>query len=225
MVYTKPKLLVLFNGIVWDNQQEVIENALNILSLAFEPTAMISTWKSCQKYCVVGDDVLSCFHDDVDEQELDRINFPYTQQLIFNPQWRQLRLGHYANFVNVSKALQEVDLSSYDYIAKTRSDLFVDFAPPSNLVENYVYSFPTYWGGQNGDARFLNDHFLLGRKQDILDVYRGVCGIKNDLSRMWNPEMYMRHLVQHSGKEVELMESQSYFIKKGKTADSYLICD
>jgi hypothetical protein len=216
----KKKCLVLFNGVVWGDLNSVVDNALNILSAIVDPTALISTWKSCESSCDLDKKVLKIFHEDINDNYLDSIGFPYTQQLTRNTQWSKFRLGHYANFVNVANTLFSTDLSQYDYVVKTRTDLMLDFIPPENLLSESVYTFPTFWGGQLGDNRFLNDHFLLGTKGDVVDVYRGVLDIKKELSQMWNPEMYMKYLTHKAKKKIVILQAKKYHIKKSNDADS-----
>lgn len=216
----KKKCLVLFNGVVWSDLNSIIDNTLNILSSTVEPTALISTWKSCESSCDLNKKVLKIFHDDIDDNYLNSIGFPFTQQLARNTQWSKFRFGHYANFVNVANTLFSTDLSQYDYVVKTRTDLMLDFILPENLVSGSVYTFPTFWGGQLGDSRFLNDHFLLGTKDDIIDVYKGVVNITKELSHMWNPEMYMKYLTHKARKEVVILQAKQYHIKKSSDADS-----
>lgn len=217
---SKKKCLVLFNGVVWGDLNSIVDNTLNILSSTVEPTVLISTWKSCESSCDLNKKVLKIFHGDIDDNYLNNIGFPYTQQLARNTQWSKFRVGHYANFVNVANALFSMDLSQYDYVVKTRTDLMLDFIPPENLMSGSVYTFPTFWGGQLGDSRFLNDHFLMGTKDDVLDVYRGVLDITKELSHMWNPEMYMRYLVKRANKDIRILEATKYLIKKGNDIDS-----
>jgi hypothetical protein len=210
------KCLVIFNGIVGDNQDTIIDEMSESLDNSiFEPTYLISTWKRFKDYSHPKHDVIKFLHDDIDETYLDQINFPYTEQLMKHPESRHWRMGHYVNFVNVAKVLRSFDVSPYDYIIKTRTDLLLNFNPPADPAPQTVYTSPTYWGGQLGIHRYLSDHFLLGSRDDILDVYEPVANIFHDFSKMWNPEVYMRYLVTHAEKNVVMLHINKYHIKKG----------
>lgn len=208
------RCLLLLNGIVHDNIQSVIDcHYRHLSSSGYDVTCLISTWKSCEHKCITGS--MKFLHEDVDYEYLDKIGFPYSQQLLSNPQWQSLRLGHYANFVNVAKTLSSIDISSYDCIAKSRTDLFLDFIPPDTLLQGNIYTFPTFWGGQMNNNMFMNDHYLLGTIKDMVEVYSGVSSMIQEFSSMWNPEMYMRYLTIKAEKSICIMTAKKYYIKKG----------
>lgn len=213
--------LVLLNGIVGNNQDSIIDEISESLSNStFEPTYLISSWKKFENYSHPKHKIIKFLHDDIDDFHLDQIKFPYTQQLVKHPEYKYCRIGHYVNFVNVSKVLLSFDTSPYDYIIKTRTDLLLNFYPPNNPTPKTVYTFPTFWGGQLGIDRYLNDHFLMGHRDDILDVYELVSNIFQDLPQMWNPEMYMKYIVSRAQKNINILYTNKYHIKKGNEVPS-----
>jgi hypothetical protein len=215
------KTLLILNGLVFNNTKHVVDSIKkNLETKGFSVDVLISTWESEAEKCEYAKTFL---HKNIDENYLDEISFPHTKQIANVKEWQYCRLSHYAIFQNLHDCLKNIDCSEYDFIVKSRTDLYFDFDKKElELDKNILYTFPVFWGGQRNNPNFMNDHVIMGFTQDILDYYDGVKNIKNELGGVWNSEMYSLRLVEKSNKKIKILNPIIYYVSKGWGKLSYI---
>ena len=217
------RIAVLMTGVIRipnEKTKEVLDT-LNTMLAAYDHDIYIHTWNPCQGdpsftkalYIYDKPSFDTCiravphvkeiiYEDAKTQEELDQIDFPYTQFVVKNMQYAMSRNSVYNTFTALRSLCHHVKDTGipYDILLRVRCDILFAFSDIEQVLHEVQKGAlcmpPNFWCGDT----YINDHICIGLYSTLISVldYGDLEYFKHIVRHSWNQEQVTQKLMERA---------------------------